>query len=34
MDGEARFRGARKTEKTRGWTRIRRIQRRKRKVAK
>ncbi len=35
MDGEARFRGARKTERTRGWTRIRRgIGRRKRKVAK
>jgi hypothetical protein len=35
MDGEARFRGARKTERTRGWMRIRRgIGRRKRKVAK
>jgi hypothetical protein len=33
MDGEARFRGARKTKRTGGWTRIRRgIRRRKRQV--
>jgi hypothetical protein len=35
MDGEARFMGARKTRRIRGWTRIRGgIRRRKRKVAK
>jgi hypothetical protein len=35
MDGEVRFRGARKTEGTGGWTRIRRgIGRRKRQVTK
>ncbi len=34
MDGEARFMGARKTRRTRGWMRIRwGIRRRKRKVA-
>jgi hypothetical protein len=35
MDGEAQFRGARKTEGTGGWTRIRRgIERRKKQVTK
>jgi hypothetical protein len=35
MDGEARFRGARKTGRRGGWTRIRDgIPRRKRKIAK
>jgi hypothetical protein len=34
MDGEVRFMGARKTRRTRGWTRIRNgIRRRKRQVA-
>jgi hypothetical protein len=33
MDGEAQFKGARKTKRTGGWTRIRRgIQRRKKQV--